>query len=237
MRITRMGYWMSVAGILIAVLALSATDMLDELGDDATTRLVSVVVTATYLAVAVLRMSDMGNNPWWSLTSLIPIVGFGVFLWLGFAKSRVDEVEATEGIPAEEHEDAVQAQNPSDGLADRQRDKRAPQDVRRHQTTSQPVFVRQQPQTSERPFIPPEIPSPGNRPTADEWFAVTSSEEPDGNHEQSEVEPSEEPANDDRQPKRRTKPILIGAGVLALLAVTAIAAVSALIMTGDSNQP
>ena len=234
MRITILGYWMSVAGILIAVLALSATDMLDELGDDATTGLVSVVVTATYLAVAALRMRDMGNNPWWCLTALIPGIGLWVFLWLGFAKPRVTEAEATEGIPAEEHDDAVQAQNPSDGLADRQRDKRAPQDMRRHQTTSQPVFVRQQPQTSERPFIPPEIPSPGNRPTADEWFAVTSSEEPDGNYEQSEVEPSEEPANNEDQPKRRTKPILIGAGVLTLLAVATIATLSALIMTDDS---
>ena len=63
MRITRLGYWLSIVVILIAVLALSATDMLDELGDDATSGLVSVVVTATYLAVAALRMRDMGNNP------------------------------------------------------------------------------------------------------------------------------------------------------------------------------
>ena len=72
MRITRLGYWLSIVVILIAVLALSATDMLDGLGDDATSGLVSVVVTATYLAVAALRMRDMGNNPWWCLTSLIP---------------------------------------------------------------------------------------------------------------------------------------------------------------------
>ena len=38
-------------------------------------------------------------------------------------------------------------------------------------------------------------------------------------------------------PKKRKKPILIGTGVLTLLAVAAIAAVSALIMTGDSNHP
>ena len=63
MRITRLGYWLSIVVILIAILALSATDMLDELGDDATSGLVSVVVTATYLAVAALRMRDMGNNP------------------------------------------------------------------------------------------------------------------------------------------------------------------------------
>ena len=234
MRITILGYWMSVAGILIAVLALSATNMLDELGDDATTGLVSVVVTATYLAVAALRMRDMGNNPWWCLTALIPGIGLWVFLWLGFAKSRVDEVEAMERVPAEEHDDAVQAQNPSDGLADRQRDKRAPQDVRRHQPNTQPVFVRPPPPTSETPFRPPETPAPGNRPTADEWFAVASSEEPAGNDEQFEIEPSEEPANNDRQSKRRAKPILIGAGVLTLLAVAAIAAVST-IMTNDSN--
>ena len=63
-------------------------------------------------------MRDMGNNPWWCLTTLIPGIGLWVFLWLGFAKPRVTEAEATEGIPAEEHEDAVQPQNPSDGLAD-----------------------------------------------------------------------------------------------------------------------
>ena len=38
-------------------------------------------------------------------------------------------------------------------------------------------------------------------------------------------------------PKKRKKSILIGAGALALLSVGAIAAVSALIMTGDSNHP
>ena len=77
MRITRLGYWLSIVVILIAVLALNATDMLDELGDDATSGLVSVVVTATYLAVAALRMRDMRNNPWWYLTSLIPESGLG----------------------------------------------------------------------------------------------------------------------------------------------------------------
>ena len=234
MRITRLGYWLSIVVILIAVLALSATDMLDGLGDDATSGLVSVVVTVTYLAVAALRMRDMGNNPWWCLTSLIPIVGFWVFLWLGFAKSRVAEVEATERVPGDKHDGTVQALNSSDALGDRQRDKPAPQDVRRHQPTAQPVFVRPQPPTSETPFRPPETPSPGNRPTADEWFAVASSEEPAGNDEQFEIEPSEEPVNNDHQSKRRAKPILIGAGVLTLMAVAVIAAVSA-IMTDDSN--
>ena len=38
-------------------------------------------------------------------------------------------------------------------------------------------------------------------------------------------------------PKKRKKPILIGTGVMTLLAVATIAAVSALIMTGDSNHP
>ena len=164
----------------------------------------------------------------------LSVAGLWVFLWLRFAKPRAAEVQATEGVPAEEHDGAVQAQNPDDGLGDRQRDKRAPQDVRRHQPTAQPVFVRPQPPTSETPFRPPETPSPGNRPTADEWFAVASSEEPAGNDEQFEIEPSEEPANNDRQSKRRAKPILIGAGVLTLLAVAAIAAVST-IMTDDSN--
>ena len=192
------------------------------------------VSTAIYLLVAALRMRDMGNNPWWCLTALIPLIGLWVFLWLGFAKSRVAKVEVTEGVPGDEHEATVQAQNSSEGSTDRQRDQNAPQDVRRHQTTAKPVFVRQQPQRSERPFRPPETPSPGNRPTADEWFAVTSSEELAGNDEQFEIEPSEEPANNEHQPKRQAKPILIGASVLTLLGVATIATLSALIMTGDS---
>ena len=223
MKIPRLGYWLSVIGIFVAILALGATE------------LVLFVATAIYLLVAALRMRDMGNNPWWCLTALIPLIGLWVFLWLGFAKSRVDEVEPTEGVPGDEHEATVQAQNSSEGSTDRQRDQNAPQDVRRHQTTAKPVFVRQQPQRSERPFRPPETPSPGNRPTADEWFAVTSSEEPAGNDEQFEIEPSEEPANNEHQPKRQAKPILIGAGVLTLLAIATIATLSALIMTGDSN--
>ena len=164
----------------------------------------------------------------------LSVVGLWVFLWLGFTKPRAVEVQATEGVPAKEHDGAVQAQNPDDGLGDHQRDQQPPQNARRHQTTSQPVFVRQQPQTSERPFRPPETPSPGNRPTADEWFAVTSSEEPAGNDELFEATPSEEPANNEDQPKKRAKPILIGAGVLTLLAVATIATLSALIMTDDS---
>ena len=222
MKIPRLGYWLSVIGISVAILALGATE------------LVLFVATAIYLLVAALRMRDMGNNPWWCLTALIPFIGLWVFLWLGFAKSRVAEVGPTEGVPGDEHEATVQAQNSNEGSTDRQRDQNAPQDVRRHQTTAKPVFVRQQPQRSERPFRPPETPSPGNRPTADEWFAVTSSEEPAGNDEQFEIEPSEEPANNEDKPKRQAKPILIGAGVLTLLGVATIATLSALIMTGDS---
>ena len=47
----RLGYWLSVIGISVAILALGATE------------LVLFVATAIYLLVAALRMRDMGNNP------------------------------------------------------------------------------------------------------------------------------------------------------------------------------
>ena len=83
----------------------------------------------------------------------------------------------------------------------------------------QPVFMRQQPQTNETPFIPPGTPSPISRPTTDEWLVVAPIAE----------------QTDESQPKRPAKPILFGAGVLTLLAFATIAAVWIFNQTGDSH--
>ena len=66
MKIPRLGYWLSVIGISVAILALGATE------------LVLFVATAIYLLAAALRMHDMGNNPWWCLTAPIPFIGLQV---------------------------------------------------------------------------------------------------------------------------------------------------------------
>ena len=66
MKIPRLGYWLSVIGISVTILALGATE------------LVLFVATAIYLLVAALRMRDMGNNPWWCLTAPIPFIGLQV---------------------------------------------------------------------------------------------------------------------------------------------------------------
>ena len=90
---------------------------------------------------------------------------------------------------------------------------------RESEHVQQPVFMRQQPQSNETPLIPPGTPSPISRPTTDEWLVVAPIAE----------------QTDESQPKRPAKPILLGAGVLTLLAFATIAAVWIFNQTGDSH--
>ena len=43
-----------------------------------------------WFVVCTARLRDMGRSGWWSLLTLVPFLGWGVALWLGFAASEPD---------------------------------------------------------------------------------------------------------------------------------------------------
>ena len=77
-RISIFGYWISVfVSTPCFVVAVFAQE-----------ELFGLCLTAAYLTVAALRARDMGK-PWWAcFTALIPLIGFGFFLWFGLTPSK-----------------------------------------------------------------------------------------------------------------------------------------------------
>ena len=89
------------------------------------------------------------------------------------------------------------------------------------------MFERQQQYTGQTPLIPPTAKPSPRRPTADEWFHAVSVEPPA--IEPPAIEPH------DHQSGSQKRPILIGIGALALLAITVIGVIWTLTANDDTS--
>ena len=89
------------------------------------------------------------------------------------------------------------------------------------------MFERQQQYTGQTPLTPPTAKPSPRRPTADEWFHAVSVEPPV-------IEPPVIESQD-RQSGSQKRPILIGIGALALLAITVISVIWTLTTTDDTS--
>ena len=90
-RARRSLYWLfffllTLINIIGGIVALNA--------GSPTARWIIVAVTGLiWLAVAAARARDMNRSPWWALLTPIPVLGFGVAIWLGFSDSQPAESE------------------------------------------------------------------------------------------------------------------------------------------------
>ncbi len=56
---------------------------------------VPIISLYPWFTVCTARLRDMGRSSWWSVGTLIPFIGWGVTLWLGFAGSEQKGGEQT----------------------------------------------------------------------------------------------------------------------------------------------
>lgn len=92
-RLPRYVYWLSALGVYAAFFVLGML-----YGGDAIPLwlfIAGLVLTAwAFLAVAACRSRDMGKGGGFALALLVPIFGYVVFFWLGFAKSEAADGRA-----------------------------------------------------------------------------------------------------------------------------------------------
>ena len=87
-RITRSRYWLWVGilvGFQVVVAIISAAF---SAGNDFIL-IAGVLVIPGFVIIGGLRLHDRGHSGWWLLLYFIPVVNFGLLLYLGIAPTRV----------------------------------------------------------------------------------------------------------------------------------------------------
>ncbi len=83
-RARRKEYWFFVLFYLLIAIALGFIDSMLGLGSEdygLLSGLFGLAMILPALGVAVRRMHDIGRSGWWVLVSLIPFIGWLIFIW------------------------------------------------------------------------------------------------------------------------------------------------------------
>lgn len=85
-RIKRSLFWLS----FFVLMAVSIIGNVAASNSNAPTA-VFVVLALTgiiWLLVAAGRARDMGRSAWWALLTLVPVLGWGIIIWIGFSETE-----------------------------------------------------------------------------------------------------------------------------------------------------
>lgn len=94
-RMTRKSFWLTMLAAVVVVYASIAPTIIYPESDGAISIFFVAVVLATWVRFASLakRSRDFNESPWYSLTTIIPLIGWIFFFVIGLSKTKDGEAK------------------------------------------------------------------------------------------------------------------------------------------------